>query len=152
MSTLFHWSEVTEHPDALYSALQRETCELISQYCHRFGLDEDIEFACFELTHKHFKNVQRKILSEIQYFNMSSLAEDNLNEYLEQAMFIIRTDLPLNLFSIISITAKYFGSNNWIAMFKELPKMLYATGKTISFRELFQSEFNIFRDLDFCVS
>lgn len=143
---------MTGNPDAYYSALQRETCELISQYCHEFCLDEDIEFACFELTHKHFKNVQRKILSDIQYFDGSLVVENNLNEYLQQAVFTIKTDLPLNIFSIISITAKYFGAHNWSEMFKALPKMLHATGRTVSFRELYETEFKIFRDLDFCVS
>lgn len=152
MSTLFHWSEVTGNPDTNYSALQRETCHLISKYCQQFGLDEDIEFTCFELTHKHFRNVQNKILTGFQCFDGTSSVEKSLNEYFVQAMFTIETELPLNLFSIISITAKYFGSRNWTDMYKVLPKMLLAIGKIVSFRELYQNEFKIFRDLDFCVS
>lgn len=152
MCTLFHCSEANGVPDANYSALQRETCQLISKYCQQFGLDEDVEFACFELTHRHFKNVQNKILDEFHCADGSPVMGKSLDEYIQQAMFTFELDLPLNLFSIISITAKYFDSKNWIEMFKVLPKILQSTGKIVSFRELYQTEFKIFRDLDFCVS
>lgn len=152
MSTLFYLGAVTENPDTNFATLQRETCKLISKYCQKFGLDEDIEFTCFELTHKHFKNVQNGVLARLQSLAGSSIDEKQLNEYLQQAMFTIEMDLPLNLFAIISIAAKYFGAKNWLDMFKVLPKVLLATGKAVSHRELYHTEFNIFRTLDFCVS
>lgn len=150
MSTFFHCDEVTGIVDSNYLDLQGEACQMIIEFCQKFGLDEHVEFACFELAHEYLKNVLYEILSGGRCSGCF-IAKTNPNEYIQQAMLTVDTNLPLTLLSIISIVAKYFGATNWLNMFKTLPKILLATGRLVSFKELYHSEFIIFRKLEFCV-
>lgn len=153
MSTLFNCGKASGNPAANYSSLQRESCQWISCYCQQFKLDEDIEFACFELVHKYLTNYPDEILADFPCIDETTDVETQLNEHFKQAMFAIDMDLPLNLLSIISITAKYFGAQNWSDDFKTLPKfVLQATGRIVSYRQIYQMEFGIFRVLGFCVN
>lgn len=155
MNTLFYWSELTDciRSNDVETMLQRETCQLISKYCRQFNLDDDVEFACYEFAHKHFQNVEQSIAAGYKCVGVEPLlVEQNLEDYVQTAMLNIEMDLPLHLFAIISITAKYFGAKSWSNTYRMLPNLLQTPDRIVSFREIYHMEFRIFRSLNFSVS
>lgn len=118
---------------------------LLNNFCQQFSLDANIEFSIYE----QFDYFYKKYCDDI--VNNDCLTSFRSNGKLYK-LKCIENDLLINLLAIISLCTKYFETINFKDMFKLYPEICAQNEERFSLDQFFQTEFKVFRYLDFQVN
>lgn len=121
---------------------------LLSCFCEEFELDVGIELACFELFDCYFENLCDDV-NEQRPFWIGFTDES----YAELQLKSLASDSLPDLLAIISLCAKYFGFENWKAIYSyRYPHIFSQTKLRFSPTHFYRIEYKVFRFLNFQVS
>lgn len=134
--------------------MEPDTCKLIRRLCIEFQLTPDIEFTCYEGYITYFARYfdalekQSKDLNFIKY----NRTIKSTNEYIANLLDEVERTSLLHILALISICAKYINGFRCEKLFNRLSKYLQLNGTPYTEREIRNTEFIVFKFLEFNVS
>lgn len=130
-----------------------DTFNLIQKLCTKFQLPPDIEFTCYEAYEEYFKRYfcdleKRFKQTTLEYNGVMKQKSHLIDRVLDE---VGKTSL-LHILALISICAKYVNGFRCEKLFTKLSKYLQRNGTPYSVPEIRNTEYIVFKFLEFSVS
>lgn len=130
-----------------FRSLTKEIVDIISRICEKFNFSSEIEFSSIDSFDFFIAKQFQKIRTE-----MNSILEikDDEDELWKTIKFNFENDFLLRLVPLIFIVAKFYDIEN-CDKFKKIPGILKRANCAVSFQQIIEKEFDIFKVMDFKV-
>lgn len=132
-----------------FGALTKDTVEIISRICEKFNFSSEIEFSSIDSFDFFIAKQFQKIRLEMD--SIFEISQDNYeDEWWKTIKFNFENEFLLRLVPLVFIVAKFYDNEN-CEKFKKIPGFLKRAKCAVSYQEIVEKEFDIFKVMDFKV-
>lgn len=132
-----------------FVSLTKDIVDIISRICEKFNFSSEIEFSSMDsfdfFISKQFQKIRTEMNSILEGCEDSQ--EDELWKIIK---FNFENDFLLRLVPLIFIVAKFYDNEN-CEKFKKIPGILKRANFAVSFQQIIEKEFDIFKVMEFKV-